>query len=201
MLRHNYIGTEHLLLGLISEKEGIAARALESLNISHEATTREIEEAIGRGEAAPTGHMPFTPRAKKVMELALRESRQLGHRHIGTEHLLLGLVREGAGEGVQILQRLGTPLEQVRQAVNRLLPEDAEGPSAEVSEEVDPAEREERQTEGAAARFHEREKIVLTLLLEGSTNRQIAETLGISASKVAEIIHLIIEELEKTSEE
>ena len=95
MLNHNYIGTEHILLGLIHEGEGVAAKALESLNISLEAVRQQVEEIIGQGQAAPTGHIPFTPRAKKVLELSLREALQLGHNYIGTEHILLGLVREG----------------------------------------------------------------------------------------------------------
>src|SRR4030042_5617322 len=97
MLNHNYIGTEHLLLGLIQEGEGVAAKALESMNISLEAVRNQVEEIIGRGSSAPTGHIPFTPRAKKVLELSLREALQLGHNYIGTEHILLGLIREGEG--------------------------------------------------------------------------------------------------------
>ena len=93
MLNHNYIGTEHILLGLIHEGEGVAAKALESLGISLEAVRSQVEEIIGQGQAAPTGHIPFTPRAKKVLELSLREAVALRHNYIGTEHLLLGLVR------------------------------------------------------------------------------------------------------------
>jgi ATP-dependent Clp protease ATP-binding subunit ClpC len=119
MLNHNYIGTEHILLGLIHEGEGVAAKALESLNISLEAVRQQVEEIIGQGQAAPTGHIPFTPRAKKVLELSLREALQLGHNYIGTEHILLGLIREGEGVAAQVLQKLGADLNRVRQTVIR----------------------------------------------------------------------------------
>src|ERR671925_379134 len=121
MLNHNYIGTEHILLGLIHEGEGVAAKALESLNISLEAVRQQVEEIIGQGQAAPTGHIPFTPRAKKVLELSLREALQLGHNYIGTEHILLGLIREGEGVAAQVLQKLGADLSRVRQQVIQLL--------------------------------------------------------------------------------
>src|SRR5215510_10462020 len=121
MLNHNYIGTEHLLLGLIHEGEGVAAKALESMNISLEAVRSQVEEIIGQGQAAPTGHIPFTPRAKKVLELSLREALQLGHNYIGTEHILLGLIREGEGVAAQVLQKLGADLNRVRQTVIQLL--------------------------------------------------------------------------------
>src|ERR1700722_14956299 len=101
MLNHNYIGTEHLLLGLIHEGQGVAARALGSLGVSLEAVRAQGEQIIGQGQEAPSGHIPFPPRAKKVLELSLRESRQLGHDYIGTEHLLLGLLREGEGVAAQ----------------------------------------------------------------------------------------------------
>jgi len=123
MLDHDYIGTEHLLLGLIHEAEGVAAKALESLGISLEAVRYEVTEIIGHGEAAPTGHIPFTPRAKKVLELSLREALQLGHNYIGTEHILLGLIREGEGVAAQVLKRLGADLEGVRHKVVALLGE------------------------------------------------------------------------------
>ncbi|HEU4832566.1 MAG TPA: ATP-dependent Clp protease ATP-binding subunit, partial [Actinomycetota bacterium] len=116
-----YIGTEHILLGLIHEGEGVAAKALESLNISLEAVRQQVEEIIGQGQAAPTGHIPFTPRAKKVLELSLREALQLGHNYIGTEHILLGLIREGEGVAAQVLQKLGADLNRVRQTVIQLL--------------------------------------------------------------------------------
>jgi len=121
MLNQNYIGTEHLLLGLIREQDGIAAKALESLNISLEDVHAQVEELIGRGTFVPTGHIPFTPRAKKVLELSLREALQLGHNYIGTEHILLGLIREGEGVAAQVLLNLGADLEKVRSAVIQLL--------------------------------------------------------------------------------
>src|SRR5579859_1598409 len=103
LLDHNYIGTEHLLLGLIHEGEGVAAAALRELGVSLDAVRQKVEEIIGRGQQAPAGHIPFTPRAKKVLELSLRESNQLGHGYIGTEHILLGLLREGEGVAAQVL--------------------------------------------------------------------------------------------------
>jgi len=121
MLNHNYIGTEHLLLGLIQEGEGVAAKALESMGISLEAVRSQVEEIIGRGSSAPTGHIPFTPRAKKVLELSLREALQLGHNYIGTEHILLGLIREGEGVAAQVLTKLGADLDRVRNQVVQLL--------------------------------------------------------------------------------
>src|SRR2546425_1209364 len=121
MLNHNYIGTEHILLGLIHEGEGVAAKALESLGISLEAVRAQVEEIIGHGGQAPSGHIPFTPRAKKVLELSLREALQLGHNYIGTEHILLGLIREGEGVAAQVLVKLGADLSRVRQQVIQLL--------------------------------------------------------------------------------
>src|ERR1700709_1139132 len=121
MLNHNYIGTEHILLGLIHEGEGVAAKALESLGISLEAVRSQVEEIIGQGQQAPSGHIPFTPRAKKVLELSLREALQLGHNYIGTEHILLGLIREGEGVAAQVLVKLGADLSRVRQQVIQLL--------------------------------------------------------------------------------
>jgi ATP-dependent Clp protease ATP-binding subunit ClpA len=120
-LDHNYIGTEHILLGLIHEGEGVAARALESLGISLDAVRQQVEEIIGRGQQAPSGHIPFTPRAKKVLELSLRESQQLSHNYIGTEHILLGLIREGNGVAAQVLVKLGAQLNLVRQQVIQLV--------------------------------------------------------------------------------
>jgi ATP-dependent Clp protease ATP-binding subunit ClpC len=121
MLNHNYIGTEHLLLGLIHEGEGVAAKALESLGISLAAVRQQVEAIIGQGPQAPYGHIPFTPRAKKVLELAPREARALGHDYIGTEHILLGLIREGDGVAAQVLVALGADLNRVRQQVIQLL--------------------------------------------------------------------------------
>ncbi|MDO5682003.1 MAG: ATP-dependent Clp protease ATP-binding subunit [Propionibacteriaceae bacterium] len=121
MLNHNYIGTEHILLGLIHEGEGVAAKAMESLGISLEAVREKVEEIIGHGQQSPTGHIPFTPRAKKVLELSLREALQLNHSYIGTEHILLGLIREGEGVAAQVLVKLGADLNRVRNQVLQLL--------------------------------------------------------------------------------
>lgn len=120
-LNHNYIGTEHILLGLISEGDGVAAKALESMGISLDAVRSEVVDIIGRGSQPPSGHVPFTPRAKKVLEYSLREALQLGHKYIGTEHLLLGLIREGEGVAAQVLVKLGADLPRVRQQVIQLL--------------------------------------------------------------------------------
>ena len=120
-LNHNYIGTEHILLGLIREGEGVAAKALESMGISREAVRSEVEDIIGKGSQPPSGYIPFTPRAKKVLELSLREALQLGHKYIGTEHILLGLIREGEGVAAQVLVKLGADLPRVRQQVIQLL--------------------------------------------------------------------------------
>ena len=121
MLSHNWIGTEHILLGLIREGEGVAAKALESLGISLEAVRRQVEEMIGRGQQAASERIPFTPRAKTVLELSLREVKELRHHYIGTEHILLGLLREGDGVAAQALVALGADLNQVRQQVIQLL--------------------------------------------------------------------------------
>ena len=121
LLNHNYIGTEHILLGLIHEHEGVAAKALESLDISLESVRGQVEEIIGQGAKPPDGHIPFTPRAKRVLELSLREALQLGHNYIGTEHVLLGLIREGEGVAAQVLVKLGADLARVREQVVHLL--------------------------------------------------------------------------------
>jgi ATP-dependent Clp protease ATP-binding subunit ClpA len=121
MLNHDYIGTEHILLGLIHEGEGVAAKVLESLGISLTAVRQQVLEIIGPGQEAPSGHIPFTPRAKKVLELTQREARALGHDYIGTEHILLGLIREGRGVAAQVLVKLGADLNRVRQQVIQLL--------------------------------------------------------------------------------
>ena len=121
LLNHNYIGTEHILLGLIHEGEGVAAKALESLGISLESVRGQVEDIIGQGGSSPSGHIPFTPRAKKVLELSLREALQLGHNYIGTEHILLGLIREGEGVAAQVLVKLGADLARVREQVIQLL--------------------------------------------------------------------------------
>ena len=120
-LKHNYIGTEHLLLGLISEGEGVAAKALETMEIKGEAVRASVIEIIGEGEKPVEGHIPFTPRAKRVFELSLREALQLGHNYIGTEHLLLGLLKEGEGVAAQVLTKQGADLAQVRQTVIQML--------------------------------------------------------------------------------
>ena len=135
-LSHNYIGSEHLLLGLLAEQEGVAARALESLNVTLTAAREQVEEIIGPGQQTPRGHIPFTPRAKKILELALREALTMGSEVIDTEHLLLGLIDEGDGVGAQILQRLGATVQAVREAVARLITAEPEaavvtGPGSE----------------------------------------------------------------------
>jgi ATP-dependent Clp protease ATP-binding subunit ClpA len=121
LLEHDYVDTEHILLGLIHEGQGVAAKALESLGISLQAVRAQTEEIIGQGQQAPSGRIPFTPSAKKVMELSLRESLQLSHKYIGTEHILLGLIREGDGVAAQVLVKLGADLNRVRQQVIILL--------------------------------------------------------------------------------
>ena len=120
-LSHNYIGTEHLLLGLLAERDGVAARALESLNVTLTAAREQVEEIIGLGDQKPHGHIPFTPRAKKILELSLREALTMGSEVIDTQHLLLGLIDEGDGVGAQILQRLGATAQAVRETVARLI--------------------------------------------------------------------------------
>ena len=139
LLNHNYIGTEHILLGLIGEGEGVAARALESLGIRLDAVRQQVEAIIGRGQQPPPGHIPFTPRGKKVLELAWRESDDLGHHYIGTEHILLGLIREGDGAAAQVLVKLGAGQDRVRQQVIQLLREHRS--QDVISEGPQPAER------------------------------------------------------------
>ena len=120
-LDHNYIGSEHILLGLIREGDGVAARALAAMSISPDDTRQRVEAIIGRGQERMSGHIPFTPRAKKVLELSMRESKQLGHEYIGTEHILLGLIREGDGVAAQVLAVQGVDLNRARGEVIRLL--------------------------------------------------------------------------------
>ena len=139
LLNHNYIGTEHILLGLIHEGEGVAAKALESLSISLEGVRAQVEEIIGQGGSSPSGHIPFTPRAKKVLELSLREALQLGHNYIGTEHILLGLIREGEGVAAQVLTKLGADLSRVRQQVIQLLSGYQSGGAQPAGEKGQPA--------------------------------------------------------------
>jgi len=123
-LNHDFIGTEHILLGLVGEGQGVAAKALESLGISMEAVRQRVEDIVPPGQVeVRTGHIPFTPRAKKVLELSLSESKLLGHRYIGTEHILLGLLREGEGVAAQVLAALGADLDGVRERVVQLLAE------------------------------------------------------------------------------
>jgi ATP-dependent Clp protease ATP-binding subunit ClpC len=136
MLNHNYIGTEHILLGLLREEDGVAAKALTTLGVSLEAVRRDVGEIVGRGSEVPRGHIPFTPRAKKVLELSLREALQLGHNYIGTEHILLGLIREGEGVAAQVLQKLGADLNRVRQTVVQLLSEHTAETATAVGEAV-----------------------------------------------------------------
>src|SRR5215470_14815318 len=116
-LGHNYIGTEHILLGLLGEPGGLAAQALSSLEISRDAAREQIVEIVGTGAGQQSGHIPFTPRTKKVLELSLREAQRLGDDHIGTEHILLGLAREGDGVGARILERQGASLDRVQEQV------------------------------------------------------------------------------------
>ena len=141
MLNHNYIGTEHILLGLIHEGEGVAAKALESLGIMLESVRQQVEEIIGQGQVPPTGHIPFTPRAKRVLELSLRESRQLGHSYIGTEHVLLGLVVERDGVAAQVLRRLGADEQRVREQVLHELVQTPPVEMAPVAEPPQPLHR------------------------------------------------------------
>ena len=123
-LDHDYVGTEHVLLGLTHESiGGLAAGALKSLGIGLETVRQRVEEVTGRGEQTPSGHIPFTPQAKKVLELALQESRALGHNYIGTEHILLALIREGDGVAAHVLSDLGADLDGTREQVIRLLEE------------------------------------------------------------------------------
>jgi ATP-dependent Clp protease ATP-binding subunit ClpC len=121
-LSHNYIGTEHLLLALVGQAEGVGVRVLEMLDISEAAVRERVEAIIGHGQASGSGHIPFTPRAKKVLEQSLREALQFGHHYIGTEHILLGLIREGEGVAAQVLVSLGADLQAARAAVAELSP-------------------------------------------------------------------------------
>jgi ATP-dependent Clp protease ATP-binding subunit ClpC len=137
-LGHSYIGPEHILLGLIHEGDGVGARALEAMQISTDTVQERIEEITGRGQAPPsTGHIPFTPRAKKVLELSLREALQLGHNYIGTEHILLGLIHEGDGVAAQVLVGLGADLDRTRQLVVQILTgRDREQAASAVAEDI-----------------------------------------------------------------
>lgn len=141
LLNHNYIGTEHILLGLIHEGEGVAAKALEALGINLEQVREQVQDIIGQGQQSPSGHIPFTPRAKKVLELSLREALQLGHSYIGTEHLLLGLIREGEGVAAQVLTKLGADTNKVRQQVIQLLSGYQGKETVSVGGEVNPPQK------------------------------------------------------------
>lgn len=147
MLNHSHIGTEHILLGVVREGEGVGAKALESQGISLETIRREVEGIIGHGEQAEGGQIPFTTRAKKVLELSLRESLQLGHDYIGTEHLLLGLIREGDGVAAQVLDRLGASEGDVRQQVIRLLADEGAAESTEDPRGTSPEQETSREGE------------------------------------------------------
>jgi ATP-dependent Clp protease ATP-binding subunit ClpC len=120
-LKHNYIGTEHILLGLLREEEGLAARVLESLDITVEEVRAQVARIVGQGDEVTTGQIPFTPRAKKVLELALREALSLGHNYIGTEHILLGLVRENEGVAARILLDFDADADKIRNEIIRML--------------------------------------------------------------------------------
>jgi ATP-dependent Clp protease ATP-binding subunit ClpA len=171
-LNHNYIGTEHILLGLLREDEGVAAQALKALGISLETVRQQVEEIIGQGEQAPSGHIPFTPRAKKVLELSLREALQLGHNYIGTEHILLGLIREGHGVAAQVLVRLGAGLDRVRLQVVELV-------SAQESES-------ETSRPFLSSRAWERTEVLKTLRVISARLEAIEEHLGIAKRPDAE---------------
>jgi ATP-dependent Clp protease ATP-binding subunit ClpA len=160
-LDHNYIGTEHLLLGLIHEGEGVAAKVLEEFGISLEAVRVQVQEAIGKGQTTPTGHIPFTPKSKKVLELSLREALQLGHDYIGTEHLLLGLLREGEGVAAQVLTAVGADHARVREQVVRLLDGEGEqaGPRSRLVRMTVPEELRELEEQIAQARRQEQAAI------------------------------------------
>jgi ATP-dependent Clp protease ATP-binding subunit ClpA len=216
-LHHDYLGTEHLLLGLVREGEGVAARALASLGISLEAVRAQVEEIIGQGQSAPTGHIPFTPRAKKVLELSLREAKQLGHNYIGTEHILLGLIREREGVAAQVLLTLGDDLSRVRQQVIQLLSGSAAGMEAgartrwvRMAVPEDLREAEERlaqvrqQKEAAidaedfdrAAALRDAEQQLLKELAE----RERAWTAGVDLAAVVQENHNLYSEVERLRE-
>jgi ATP-dependent Clp protease ATP-binding subunit ClpA len=217
MLNHNYIGTEHILLGLIHEGEGVAAKALESLGIALEGVRQQVEEIIGQGQQAPSGHIPFTPRAKKVLELSLREALQLGHNYIGTEHILLGLIREGEGVAAQVLVKLGADRDRVRQQVIQLLGGDtgaveartrtrlvrmtvpadlraAEKQLAEVRTEKEAAIDADDFERAAVLRDQER------LLLRRLAEREQAWTAGVDLAAVIQENHNLHRELERLRE-
>jgi ATP-dependent Clp protease ATP-binding subunit ClpA len=195
LLNHHYIGTEHLLLGLLAEGEGLACQALTSMGISLPEVRRQVQEIIGRGSNPPTGHIPFTPRAKKVLELSLREALQLDHNYIGTEHILLGLIREGEGVAAQVLQKLGADLSLVRLQVVGV----AEGETVpeEVPPQLRPASPSVAQAIAVAAQEAERdddtevasEHLLLALLRdkESLAGRMLGE-FGVSEGRVRRLL-------------
>jgi ATP-dependent Clp protease ATP-binding subunit ClpC len=190
-LNHNYIGSEHVLLALIHE-EGAAGQVLKTLGVSLEAARREVEEILGPGRTPPTLHIPFTPQVKKALERAFREARDLGDDYISTQHILLGVIREGEGFAAQILRRLGVRSDQVRQALKGELPEG--GPRSDPAPE---AEREPVMFRDTGTRFEEWERNALTLLLhEGLTATETAEVLGISDEALRTILHRVVQKLE-----
>ncbi|HEY4376101.1 MAG TPA: ATP-dependent Clp protease ATP-binding subunit, partial [Acidimicrobiales bacterium] len=194
MLNHNYIGTEHLLLGLIHEGDGVAAKALQSLEISLEAVRRQVKEIIGQGNEAPGGHIPFTPRAKKVLELSLREALQLGHNYIGTEHILLGLIREGEGVSAQVLVKLGADTSRVRQQVIQLLSDDtpAEPAAPKLSPTLDQyghdltGDARAGKLDPVINREREIEQVVLGLSRRGKNNPILVGEPGVGKTAVVE---------------
>jgi ATP-dependent Clp protease ATP-binding subunit ClpA len=216
-LNHNYVGTEHLLLGLVSEGQGVAAKALESLGISLEMVRAQVEDIIGKGQRAPTGHISFNPRAKKVLELSLREATQLDHNYIGTEHLLLGLIREGEGVAAQVLVKLAADLSRVRQQVIQLLTGYVGGREAgartrlvrmTVPEELRQAEEQLTQVRGekeeaidrqdfeTAAALRDAEKQLLTRL----TKREQEWAAGVDLAAVIQENHNLHREVERLRE-
>ena len=216
-LDHDYIGTEHILLGLIHEGEGVAATSLESLGISLEAVRAQVEEIIAQGPSAPTGHIPFTPRAKKVLELSLREALGLGHNYVGTEHILLGLIREGDGVAAQVLVKLGADLARVRQQVVQVLSGYAGGEDVgarmrlvrmtvpddlrEVEEQLAQVRQKKEAAIQAqdfekAATLRDQEEQLLTRLAE----RERAWTAGVDLEAVIEENHKLHSEVERLRE-
>ncbi|WP_202605666.1 P-loop NTPase fold protein [Glutamicibacter soli] len=209
MLNLNYIGTEHLLLGLIHEGDGVAAKALESLNISLGAVRDQVQEIIGKGQQVPSRHIPFTPRAKKVLELSLREALQLGHNYIGTEHILLGLIREGEGVAAQVLVKLGADLGRVRQLVIQLLSEspDLEATTSEGHQNGVPAgsavldqfggrnltaAAREGKLDPVIGREHEMERVMQVLSRRTKNNPVLIGELGVGKTAIAEGLAQVI---------
>jgi ATP-dependent Clp protease ATP-binding subunit ClpA len=217
LLNHNYLGTEHLLLGLIHEAEGVAAKALELLGIRLEVVRAQVEEIVGQGQRAPTGHIPFTPRAKTVLVLSLREAKQLGHNYIGTEHILLGLLREGEGVAAHVLVKLGADLSRARGQVIGLLSGDAgtEAPAArtrlvrmtvpddllEAQEQFAQVRREKEAAIDAedfdqAAALHDKEQQLLRMLVE----RELEWRAGVDRAAVVQENESLHREVERLRE-